>query len=118
MFPLFTLIRILGIVIVIGAVLFGVTNFSSPIREKSAGVLGIQTMSPDSKEFPQQLQQDVSDSIEEAKKQGMQLRVEDVMSFVSQAQKILTDYQHAQKELEKQVNTFIKERAEKKEDEK
>ena len=97
----------LGLIIIV-VVLLAVTKYSGLVQEKATSVLGVQIGGEKKDPLPESIQKDVTKSIDEAKKKGMQLKVEDIVSFASQTKKIINDYQNVQKELQKVADDFFK----------
>lgn len=95
------------ILLVLVAILFVATKFSSPVKNNVSKVLGIQ-VTESSKNVPENLQKDITSFLEDVKKQGMKTDVQDVVDAGSKVNKVITDYHNFQKEVEKQLNEFFK----------
>lgn len=107
MFNVSTFIRSFFILAVFLLILFAATKFSPPIKQHVSKVLGTR-VTEQAPTLPQDLQKDVTNSIEEVKKQGMETDLNDVVDAGSKINKVIADYHIFQKEIEKQVNQFFK----------
>lgn len=110
------IIRSVCALIIVIVIVFAVTNFSGPIQKEMGSVLGVKIAPKQSESLPVQIQQDVNTSIQDAAEQSKELKVEDVLGFFGQAQKIVKDYQSIQKEVEKKVSEFYEEKQDEKKD--
>jgi len=106
-FHLPAFIRSFSILLVLFGVLFVATKLSTQIKTKVSNVLGTK-VTESSQKVPENLQKDITTSLEDIKKQGMKTDVQDVVDAGSKVNKVITDYHTFQKEVEKQINEFFK----------
>lgn len=109
-----TYIRSVCALIIIVVIVLAVTNFSDFIQNEVGSVLGVQIAPKQTEPLPDRLQNDVNTSLKETAEKGKEIKVEDVIRFFGQSEKILDDYQAFQKELEKTVAEFYQEKKEEK----
>lgn len=109
----FLIRSILSIAVIIG-IMFVVTNFSGTIQQHTGSVLGVTINPKQSEALPEKLRDDITNSVTTVQKNGSAMQVEDITEFLGRTQKIISDYQNAQKEVEKTVNSFFEEKKEKK----
>jgi hypothetical protein len=113
MFNLPSFIRSFFVLLVIGAVIFAATKFSSPIKQTTSKVLGTQ-VTEKSEALPKELQKDVQDSVTGVTEQALKTDFTDLVDVRSRAGKVIRDYHTAQKEIQKHVDEFFKEKENKK----
>jgi hypothetical protein len=108
MFNLPSFIRSFFVLLVIGAVIFAATTFSSPIKSNVSKVLGTH-VTEQSNELPKELQKDVSASVEGMKDKALKTDVTDLVDLGSRVRKVINDYHALQREIQKKADEFFAE---------
>jgi hypothetical protein len=107
---LFGLIKNIFVIIVIIAIIVGVTMFSAPAKNALSQLPGgkiLGTQSDRSDEIKEQLSKDVNYQVDNAKKQTMNIKVSDVVNSYTRLQKIPTDLNSAELYLQNQIRHVI-----------
>ena len=107
MFHIPSFIRSFFILLVLFAILFIATKLSPAVKTNVSKVLGTE-ISQKTPELPENLQKDVTSSLDTVKKQGMEANANDIVDASSKVNKVITDYHNLQKEIEKQINEFFR----------
>jgi hypothetical protein len=108
MFHLPSFFRSFFVLLVIGAVIFAATKFSSPIKSNVSKVLGTE-VTEQSDALPKELQSDVNASVEEVTSKALKTDVTDVVNLGSSVNKVVNDYHAVQEEIQKKVDEFFAE---------
>lgn len=102
------------ILLLIGAIVV-IPKYYPSLQRQAGSVLGVQIAPAKEAPLPERITHDVKESVEVVREQGLPVTMKDVGDIISRTDKIIKDYQTAQKELQKTAEQYF-DKKEKEED--
>ena len=108
-----SVIKNIGIILVIIVLVYIVTVYSSPLRDSimstKEAVAGVSTSDESlSQSLPGELQEDINTKVDDVKEQALSIKVGEIFSFVGRAGKIIDDIHVLQEEVKEKVKENTK----------